>query len=353
MYPSFNGAAMPPASAAPSAPGKIFRTKSATLKHLSLYASLAGIPLLLNPKYRVDDFSTNGEEFLAAKEALEVRFSFDFEKEKAVLNASNIRTQAAQAALKSQTEQANRFRGTEAILTPEPAANGNNGNTSSENQPRRTVDIREFENGMPPPDPWEVPRNVNEELQDVLHPPPNPARPASPSRPQPGGFSYAKPTSSQQLGVGAGAGAGAGARLPGTGMPPPGGVPMFGGVGGAPANLPPKPVSSLLIPFVARLLNSSGLSKEAIVKGYQHLGEDEKKVLIFAGQYDRLIQCGFDPELVVTAVLVYENNNAEAVEFIQNFAELKTMGFPDERIKEALIKHKNNKTEALNKSLLD
>jgi len=33
----------------------------------------------------------------------------------------------------------------------------------------RTADLTEFENGLPPPDPWDVPRNVREELNDVLN----------------------------------------------------------------------------------------------------------------------------------------------------------------------------------------
>lgn len=101
-----------------------------------------------------------------------LQFTFDFEKERALVASASAKKQAQQKALE---EQQNRFKGTSTILTPEPAPRTRSPSTKEGGQEPgpagvKKVDLTEFENGLPPPDPWEVPRNVREELSDVLSP---------------------------------------------------------------------------------------------------------------------------------------------------------------------------------------
>jgi len=90
--------------------------------------------------------------------------------------ATTAKKQAQQKVLQ---EQQNRFKGTNTILTPEPAPR-----TKSPQEGGKRLDYSEFEGGLPPPDPWEVPRNVREELSDVLHPAGPPGPPAVAPKPQ-------------------------------------------------------------------------------------------------------------------------------------------------------------------------
>mmetsp|Transcript_9362 Transcript_9362/g.34345 ORF Transcript_9362/g.34345 Transcript_9362/m.34345 type:complete len:192 (-) Transcript_9362:1442-2017(-) len=58
---------------------------------------------------------------------------------------------------------------------------------------------------------------------------------------------------------------------------------------------------------------SMGLDREAVMLGVACVGEDDDKVLEFVGAYSKLKDMGFPPEDICGALLLYENDQAQAV----------------------------------------
>ncbi|KAI8922183.1 hypothetical protein DFJ77DRAFT_14756 [Powellomyces hirtus] len=94
-------------------------------------------------------------------------------------------------------------------------------------------------------------------------------------------------------------------------------------------------------------MTQMGFSREAVDRGINLFGCDEKKILDFAIGFDEHRRAGFSGDDVQIAVGLFNHDVSKERQFLVAFAALVDFGFPKRRIQEALVLKNNNKEQAL------
>ncbi|TPX59746.1 hypothetical protein SpCBS45565_g07663 [Spizellomyces sp. 'palustris'] len=94
-------------------------------------------------------------------------------------------------------------------------------------------------------------------------------------------------------------------------------------------------------------ITQMGFSREAVERGIINHARDEKKILDFAIAFEEHRQAGFKGEDIQVAIGLYDHDVAKERNFLEAYTALAEFGFPKERIREALVMKNNDRDQAL------
>ncbi|KAI8590789.1 hypothetical protein BDZ88DRAFT_450741 [Geranomyces variabilis] len=94
-------------------------------------------------------------------------------------------------------------------------------------------------------------------------------------------------------------------------------------------------------------MTQMGFSREAVDRGIKQYGLNEKKILDFAIAFDEHRRSGFSGDDVELAVSLFNHDARKEREFLVAYTALVDFGFPKRRIQEALVLKNNDKEQAL------
>ncbi|KAJ3163593.1 hypothetical protein HDU86_000176 [Geranomyces michiganensis] len=94
-------------------------------------------------------------------------------------------------------------------------------------------------------------------------------------------------------------------------------------------------------------MTQMGFSREAVDRGMRQYGLDEKKILDFAIAFDEHRRSGFSGDDVQLAISLFNHDARKEHDFLVAYTALVDFGFPKRRIQEALVLKNNDKEQAL------
>ncbi|KND05196.1 uncharacterized protein SPPG_00856 [Spizellomyces punctatus DAOM BR117] len=94
-------------------------------------------------------------------------------------------------------------------------------------------------------------------------------------------------------------------------------------------------------------ITQMGFSHEAVERGIINHARDEKKILDFAIAFEEHRHAGFKGDDIQVAIGLYDHDIAKERTFLEAYTALAEFGFPRERIREALVMKNNDRDQAL------
>lgn len=173
----------------------------------------------------------------------------------------------------------------------------------------------EFEQGIPPPDPWDQPKTLADDIRDL----------------------ESVLTENKK-----------------TSPPPPSYQADFSSLATKVANIsvreerrPPLPVKPQDVKTKIMNMGYSEQAAKAAIKAFGESHSNLSQLLKFSAFFDKVKLNRYAVEDVVMAFNLFPEDSEKAASFLCDFSELKEFGFPSSRIKDALVKAKHDKNLAL------